>query len=118
VPISSYQVEWVINQRKRWRGLVRMVERKWRALGDRVELSEAGSEQARRQAGPPPKPTQVAPTRSGDVWPLDLAERTSYGPAVDYERERRAGSFMKPKYPPFPPPLKIPKMKRKKRGTE
>lgn len=113
MPISGYQVEWVINQRRRWRGLVEMVERRLRSLSDKVDLSPEGSAQARQQAGLPPKPTQVPPTRGGDVWPEDLADRRSFGPAVDYELERRAGSFMRPKFPPHPSPTRIPRAKRK-----
>lgn len=111
MPISGYQVEWLINQRRRWRGLVRMVERRWRALGDRVDLSGEGSEQARRLGSAPPRLVKARPSQPGGVWPVDLADRRSYGAAVDYELERRAGSFMHPKYPSYPSPTRFPKVK-------
>ncbi len=118
VPISGYQVEWLINQRRRWLGLVRMVERGWRSLGDRVELSIEGSEQARRLPGRPPRLVKVPRSRTGDVGPADLAERESRGPVVDYELERRAGSFLRPPYPSFPSPAKIPRVRRKEEDEQ
>ncbi len=111
MPTSSYQVEWLINQRRRWRGLVRMVERGLRSLGDRVEVSGEGGRQARELGTPPPRVTKVSPYREGGIWPADLADTRSRGAAVDYELERRAGSFMEPKYPPYPSPTTFRKVK-------
>lgn len=111
MPISSYQVEWLINQRRRWRGLVQMVERRWHSLADKVELSAEGSEGSREDATMPPRLVKVSLSREGGLWPVDLADRRSYGEAVDYELERRAGSFMRPKYPPYPSPVTFFKVK-------
>ena len=110
---SGYQVEWLIHQRRRWRGLVRMVEERLFPPHDPVELSRLGSEQAHAHAAPPPRAKEVPARAEGEVWPADLADPTQYPPAVDYELERRAGSFMRPKYPPGPAPSNIPKIRRK-----
>lgn len=111
MPISSYQVEWLINQRRRWRGLVQMVERRWHALADKVDLSGEGCRTSREAAAIPPRLVKVSPSRGGRVWPVDLADRRSYGEAADYELERRAGSFMRPRYPPYPSPTTFFKVK-------
>ena len=110
MPLSGYRVEWIINRLRRWQGLVAMVERRRKASPDRVELSEEGTaaQQAlepglRFEAFPPPE----APGH----WPGELADPTVYPPVVGYELERRAGSLMRPKYSPGPPPAGIPKMR-------
>jgi len=111
MPMSGYRVEWIINRLRRWRGLVAMVERRRKASPDRVELSEEGSAAQhalegglRFEAFPPEEPP--------GHWPAQLADPTVYPPSVSYELERRAGSLMRPKYPPEPPPAGIPKMRR------
>ncbi|MCZ6729913.1 MAG: hypothetical protein O7C61_09400 [SAR324 cluster bacterium] len=111
--ISSYQVEWLIHQRRRWRGLLRMVERALLSGGDRVQMSEEADQRTAQQA---PKPRRKAPET--EIWPVDLADSTVYPPAVAYELERRAGSFMQPKYPHDPPPAGIPRLKPKEPGQE
>ena len=105
MPISSYQVEWLIHQRRRWRGLVKMVERALSAAPENTELSTEGRKQAVEQrssnsAGPEP----------GKVWPADLADRRVYPQPVAYELERRAGSFMRPRFMPSNPPPPIPRV--------
>ncbi len=112
MPISSYQVEWLIHQRRRWRGLVRMVEERLFPPHDPVELSPRGAEQAQAEAAPPPRARRAPARAQGEVWPIDLANVTQYPSAVDYELERRAGSFMRPKVAPHPAPPTIPKIKR------
>lgn len=103
MPISSYQVEWLIHQRRRWRGLVRMVERALFAAPDKIELSTEGRMQAVEQH-PGPK------AGAEQLWPIDLADRTVYPEPVAYELERRAGSFMRPKQEPSIPHRPIPRV--------
>ncbi len=112
MPISSYQVEWLIHQRRRWRGLLRMVERTLFAAPDPVELSPEGREQAVDLPAPQPRGAAGA-----DIWPADLADRHPYPEPVAHELERRAGSFMRPKVLPHPPRPGIPRV-RPKEATE
>ncbi len=106
MPLSSYQVEWLIHQRRRWHGLLQMVERALFSGGDKVQLSEEAGSQA-AELTPQPR----TPVRDPEVWPLDVADSTAYPPSVDYELERRAGSFMEPSYPAHPPPAGIPRVR-------
>ena len=112
MPISSYQVEWLIHQRRRWRGLKQMVARALFASPDKVELSQQGREQSGEA-----RPAQDRPRNGADLWPEDLADRHVYPPPVAHELERRAGSFMKPKYVPQPP-AKIPRVPLRKSRRE
>ena len=105
MPISSYKVEWLIHQRRRWRGLVDMVERALSATPERIELSTEAREQAVGNRAP-----DSAGVNSNKIWPADIAEGEVYPQPVAYELERRAGSFMKPKYVPSNPPPPIPRV--------
>lgn len=103
--ISSYQVEWLIHQRRRWRGLVNMVERALSAAPEKTELSTEGRMQAVEQ-----RASDAAGAESEKKWPVDLAERKVYPQPVAYELERRAGSFMRPRYIPSNSPPPIPRV--------
>ena len=87
---------------------------------DPVTVSEEAGQRS-RSFGPgspghgAPRPKSAPAVRSENLWPADLEDGTSRDEAVAYEMERRAGSFMRPKYPPFPPPKGIPKAKRRPR---
>lgn len=96
---SSYQVERVIERLRQLRDwLPWPAHRRWRGE-DPVRVSAAARRAAdaareERGAGPVPPPAVEA-----------VRERHRYPPAVERERERRAGSFMEPPYPdePLPP---------------
>lgn len=109
---SSYQMERILNRLRRLHGSARRALF-WKISGirsfqeERVVLSEESilhysGQEALIDEGP----------YDYETWPMDLADFTPHPAAVEYELERRAGSFMRPKYPPYPPPSDIPKMKR------
>lgn len=113
--ISSYQVEWLIHQRRRWRGLVNMVERALDAAPDKTELSAEGRMQAAERrasdaATAQPGTEPGAEPMKTKTWPADLAERKVYPQPVAYELERRAGSFMRPRFIPSNAPAPIPRV--------
>lgn len=105
MPISSYQVEWLIHQGRRWRGLVQMVEKALTATPDHIELSAEGRRQAVEQRSPAEPKAGAEP-----LWPADQADRTVHPEPVLYELERRAGSFMRPKVLPSQPRQPIPRV--------
>lgn len=110
---SSYQVERLIDRLRRlsdW--LPWPAYRRWRGA-ERVRIRRVAAEAAEAArgvragaappaAGPPPS---VAAVRAGRRYP----------PLVEEERERRAGSFMRPPYPDASPSPHIPRTPRGKR---
>lgn len=104
MPVSSYQVERLLDRLRRLGGWVPWpAYRRWRGA-DPVRLSRAA-----HAAQPEPEPA-LAP---GPVPPLAaVRDGRRYPPVVEQERERRAGSFMEPPYPDPPPPGHIPKLGR------
>lgn len=105
MPLSSYQVQWLITRLRRMTG----GPQGGATNGDRsvkVELTGQAAEWARESRPPPPPPPREA------LWPADMADATERAPAVRFEMERRAGSFMRPRVRPALPPPSIPKMRR------
>ena len=105
MPISSYQVEWLIHQRRRWQGLVNMVERALIASPEKIELSTEGRQQAAEQSA-----GNDAEPQDQSRWPVDQADHTVHPEPVEFELERRAGSFMQPPLWPAKPHRPIPRV--------
>jgi hypothetical protein len=103
---SSYQVERLLEHLRRlgdwlaWPAFPRV------GGGDPVRMSRAGV-RAAREAEPVPPAARRGP-RPPSLAAVRDAQR--YAPVVEAERERRAGSFMRPPYPDEPPPTRIPKL--------
>jgi hypothetical protein len=104
---SSYQVERLIDRLRRlsdW--LTWPAYRRWRGE-DPVRVSRAA-----REAAPPSAPPRAE-------WPSLAAVRDwrRYPPQVEAERERRAGTFMRPPYVPFTEEAPAPRIPRLERET-
>lgn len=95
---SGYQVQRLIARLRDWLGAEQSAQP---APPDPVRLSGAGRREAASGGGRPP-----SAVRSG-LW-----EQQERPPAVERERERRAGSFMRPPYPDPPSPSHIPKLRK------
>lgn len=104
--ISSYQVEWLLTRLRRLHQAAPIRPAGAPHGPELVELTEQGADRSRQRDAPP------RPRPRSDIWPADMADTTARPPAVRFELERRAGSFMRPKFAPSPPRLPIPKMKR------
>jgi len=105
MPVSSYQVQRLLQEFRRIRGMT-PVEEKPGPDADRVLFTEQADQLAQVQ-----REQRALLDQKQPVWPEELQDRTPRPPSVDYELERRAGSFMQPPVELIPP-LTIPKMKR------
>ncbi|MBI3993942.1 MAG: hypothetical protein HY342_11765 [Candidatus Lambdaproteobacteria bacterium] len=54
---------------------------------------------------------QMLRAAAGVPIPADVVDQRPLAPSVDYELERRAGSFLDPRYPGYGPPAGIPRAK-------
>ncbi len=88
---SSYQIERLLERLRQWLG--QPAPRRWH---DPVRVSRRGATAAARleRTEPPPPLASLAAVR----------DRQRRPPAVEYEQERRAGSFLEPPYPETPAP--------------
>jgi hypothetical protein len=114
MPVSSYQVERLLDRLRRLGGWATWpAYRRWRGA-DPVRLSRAAhAAQPEPTPDPPLAPRPVPPLAPRPVPPLAaVRDGRRYPPVVEQERERRAGSFMEPPYPDPPPPGHIPKLGR------
>jgi hypothetical protein len=104
---SSYQVERLLDRLRRARDwLPWPTYRRWGAA-DSVRVS-AAAERAVQEAAQAPAALVVATPRPPSLAAVRDARR--FAPVVEEERERRAGSFMRPPYPDEPPPPHIPRL--------
>ncbi|HKI99374.1 MAG TPA: hypothetical protein VKB51_12955 [bacterium] len=106
---SSYQVERLLERLRRARGwLPWPAYQRWGGM-DPVRMSRAAAQAGRdaEAAGP----VAVPPLRPPALAAVRDARR--FAPLVEAERERRAGSFMRPPYPDESPAPHIPKIERK-----
>jgi len=106
MPLSSFQVEWLLHRIRQRRGAVNKKARE-KYEKDQVSLSAGGMEKVATDSH---GRESRADALLQNTWPVDLQERVVRPPVVDYEMERRAGSFMRPKFPPWPPPATIPRL--------
>lgn len=119
---TSYQMERLLDRLRRLRGWFAGSAHRPSARADPVQVTKLAWERARAVAGPPAgTPRQSGPPagtpRQGGI--AGVAEPGRYPPLVEAERERRAGSFMRPPYPEQPPASHIPRLRRvaRKRPT-
>lgn len=102
---SSFQMERLLDRLRQAREWLPWPAYRSRRVSDPVRMSpaaEQAAESLRAQGVSAPAPLSMAAVR-------DLRQ---YAPAVEEERERRAGSFMEPPFPETPPPGHIPKRPR------
>lgn len=93
---SSYQIGRLLAHFRLWRGL-NCID----TANDPVAVSAEATARS-GSAAVPPVP------RGGS--PAHVADRRVYPPIVEEELERRAGSFMDPKYPEQSPSSRIPRV--------
>lgn len=109
---TSYQMERLLDRLRRLRGWFAGSAHRPSARADPVQVTPLAWKRARAVAGPP-----AGRPRQGGI--AGVAEPGRYPPLVEAERERRAGSFMRPPYPDQPPASHIPRLQRvaRKRPT-
>jgi hypothetical protein len=106
---SGYQIESVLRQLRRLRGLL-LARREPTVGDDPVHLSESARSQAQTvrlvtaEDAPPPGRTV-----------REIYDETRHAPRVERELERRARSFLDPSHPPEPAGPPIAKLRKRKR---
>ena len=104
--ISSYQIGRLLARLRVWHH----APARHAAPSEHVALSA----QAAPHNGGPYEPEdfeQALRAAAGAPIPADVVDQRPLPPVVDYELERRAGSFLDPRYPNFGPPAGIPRAK-------
>jgi hypothetical protein len=104
---SGYQIESVLRQLRRLRGLL-LARREPAAGDDPVNLSDSARSQARTVRL---VTAEDAPGRTV----REIYDETRYAPRVERELERRAQSFLDPSHPPEPAGPPIAKLRKRKR---
>lgn len=103
--ISSYQIGRLLSRLREWHHGPRRLA----ALPERVSLSADGAMHLDSRSPSSHTFDEVLQAAGGAPTAHHVSEAKSYPGPVDYELERRAGSFMNPPYPSFGPPSSIPK---------